>query len=84
MPTPLSTGRAGFDPAVRGYHAVYHEDHVNHCPGCGRTHWILGRMLAECAFCATALPLSDSYQGQAHSFTVPRRTTRVPAVAHAA
>ena len=47
------------DPAVRGYHAVYRPDHINHCPGCGRSHWIVGRMLAECGFCATALPLMD-------------------------
>ena len=31
------------DPAGRGYHAVYREHEVNHCPGCGRTHWIIGR-----------------------------------------
>ena len=45
-----------FDPAKRGYHAVYRENQVNHCPGCGRTHWYVGRTLAECGFCATALP----------------------------
>ena len=44
-------------PALRGYHAVYREHEVNHCPGCGRTHWYVGRVLAECGFCATALPL---------------------------
>lgn len=47
------------DPAVRGYHAVYRPDEVNHCPGCGRSHWIVGRLLAECGFCATAVPLMD-------------------------
>ena len=57
MPTPNS--RTILDPARRGYHAVYHENEVNHCPGCGRAHWIIGRMLAECGFCATALPLSE-------------------------
>ena len=46
-----------FDPAARGYHAVYRENQVNHCPGCGRTHWYVGRTLAECGFCATALAL---------------------------
>jgi hypothetical protein len=51
-----------FNPALRGYHAVYRENQVNHCPGCGRTHWYVGRTLAECGFCATALPLSDSFQ----------------------
>lgn len=48
------------DPAARGYHAVYREHQVNHCPGCGRTHWLIGRMSAECAFCTTALPLAEA------------------------
>ena len=52
--------RDHFDPTVRGYHAVYRENQVNHCPGCGRTHWYLGRLLAECAFCETALPLQEA------------------------
>ncbi len=47
------------DPAMRGYCVVYHENEVNHCPGCGRTHWYVGRVSAECGFCATAIPLSD-------------------------
>jgi hypothetical protein len=56
----IESRRGPFDPALRGYHAVYRENEVNHCPGCGRTHWYLGRMLAECAFCSTALPLQDA------------------------
>jgi hypothetical protein len=47
-------------PDERGYHAVYREHDVNHCPGCGRTHWIIGRISAECAFCSTALPLAEA------------------------
>lgn len=47
-------------PATRGYHAIYRENEVNHCPGCGRTHWLIGRLSAECAFCSTALPLETS------------------------
>lgn len=43
----------------RGYHIVYRDNEVNHCPGCGRTHWHIGRLMAECAFCATALPLEN-------------------------
>jgi hypothetical protein len=39
---------------------VYRASEINHCPGCGRTHWIIGRMSAECAFCSTALPLQDA------------------------
>jgi len=49
-----------YHPAGRGYHAVYRENDINHCPGCGRTHWIIGRMSAECAFCTTALPLAEA------------------------
>jgi hypothetical protein len=78
---PLSYG---IDPKTRGYHAVYRENEVNHCPGCGRTHWFLGRVLAECAFCATALPLADTAgRGQVASFTVTRKQRQVQ-FAHAA
>ena len=46
-------------------------------PGCGRTHWHIGRIMAECAFCSTALPLSDSYHlGAMSSF----HRTRPPVV----
>jgi hypothetical protein len=60
MRTSLQTRRPVFNPNARGYHAVYHDGDVNHCPGCGRTHWIIGRLSAECAFCSTALPLKDA------------------------
>lgn len=46
------------EPSRRGYHAAYHEHETNYCPGCGRTHWLIGRVSAECAFCSTALPLA--------------------------
>ncbi len=59
VPT-LGDLRMSHDPAGRGYHAVYREHQVNHCPGCGRTHWLIGRMSAECAFCSTALPLAEA------------------------
>ena len=48
------------DPAIRGYCVVYRENQINHCPGCGRTHWYVGRFSAECGFCATALPLAEA------------------------
>lgn len=55
----------GFPPdrlsAQRGYMPLYHGDTINHCPGCGRTHWHIGRLSAECAFCETALPLAVTY-----------------------
>ena len=60
--------RFAHDPARRGYHAIYRDNEINHCPGCGRTHWLIGRVSAECAFCATALPLVESVvSGSAHS-----------------
>lgn len=69
MLNSLPSGRESFDPNVRGYHAVYREGEVNHCPGCGRTHWIIGRAVAECAFCTTALPLTDVHgHGQSAKF----------------
>lgn len=49
-----------YDPARRGYLAVYRDNELNHCPGCGRTHWHIGRTTAECGFCATALPLASA------------------------
>jgi hypothetical protein len=70
-----------FDPAKRGYHAVYRDNQVNHCPGCGRTHWYIGRTLAECGFCATALPLSESFHQPA---TPMFRSSPVHHHAHAA
>jgi hypothetical protein len=48
------------NPTARGYHVVYRENETNHCPGCGRTHWYVGRFSAECGFCSTALPLAES------------------------
>ena len=56
----FNDARKAHDPAGRGYHAVYREHEVNHCPGCGRSTIGYGRMSAECAFCATALPLAEA------------------------
>ena len=60
------------NPAARGYQVLYRRDEVNHCPSCGRTHWYVGRTLAECGFCATALPLSESYRQPAEAIIVRR------------
>jgi hypothetical protein len=54
------SARAAFDLSVRGYHAIYRQQEVNRCPGCGRSHWYLGRASAECGFCATALPFASA------------------------
>jgi hypothetical protein len=61
------------NPAARGYYAVYRPDMVNHCPGCGRSHWLVGRMLAECGFCATALPLLEAGMHGSGTFRLHRR-----------
>lgn len=52
--------RFAHNPAMRGYCPVYRENKVNHCPGCGRTQWYVGRVSAECGYCSTALPLAES------------------------
>jgi hypothetical protein len=57
----FATGRA-HDPVMRGYVLTYHGGAPNHCPGCGRSHWHVGRTMAECAFCETALPLENSFR----------------------
>lgn len=55
------SGRAyAHNPAARGYQLLYRVGEANHCPACGRTHWYVGRLSAECAFCATALALADT------------------------
>lgn len=46
-----------FRPGETGYRLQYRMQEINHCPGCGRSHWLVGRMTAECAYCATALPI---------------------------
>lgn len=60
MPVTPGQKEMTYRPTLRGYHAVYREQEVNHCPGCGRTHWLIGRVSAECAFCSTALPLAEA------------------------
>jgi hypothetical protein len=44
--------------AKRGHHIVYRANEANHCPGCGRSQWYIGRISAECGFCGTAVPLA--------------------------
>lgn len=48
------------NPARRGFAPTYRPDAINHCPGCGKVQWYVGRALAECAFCGTAIPLQDA------------------------
>jgi hypothetical protein len=46
--------------AKRGHHIVYRANEANHCPGCGRSQWYIGRISAECGFCGTAVPLAET------------------------
>lgn len=58
----------------RGYHVDYRGDGSDRCPGCGRGHFYVGRVSAECAFCGTALPLPaapNSGQGATWTSTKP-------------
>jgi len=74
----LSSKGIGFDPSRRGYHAVYRDNEVNRCPGCGRTHWYVGRSLAECGFCATALPLRESFRQPPAAVFISRSRPHTP------
>ncbi len=78
MLNPIPIGRGHFDPSARGYHAVYREGQVNHCPACGRSHWIIGRQLAECAFCTTALPLAEGHAHGSHATVTIRGPSLYP------
>jgi len=44
-------------PDQRGFVVLYRPTEINRCPGCGGTHWWVGRSSAECHRCHTALPL---------------------------
>ena len=45
--------------AKRGFVLNYRIGEANECPGCGGAHWHVGRQMAECGHCFTALPLAD-------------------------
>ena len=58
--------------AQRGHHIVYRANADNHCPGCGRSHWYIGRISAECGFCGTAVPLAEARHDETPSPAVER------------
>lgn len=45
------------------------------CPRCWGRAWIIGRILAECHACGTALPLQDGH-GASRRFTQSKEETR--------
>jgi len=61
--------------AKRGHHIVYRANADNHCPGCGRSHWYIGRVSAECGFCGTAVPLAEARFDDA---TAPAARSKAP------
>ena len=52
--------RTPFALSAHGYAPLYRSNALNHCPGCGGAQWLIGRSTAECAYCATALPLEHT------------------------
>jgi hypothetical protein len=54
----------GVNLSQRGYQVLFRQNESNHCPGCGRAQWYVGRITAECVFCHTALPLADAHWGE--------------------
>ena len=58
--------------AQRGHHIVYRANSDNHCPGCGRSHWYIGRISAECGFCGTAVPLAEARHDETPAAPVQR------------
>ena len=63
--------------AQRGHHIIYRANAENHCPGCGRSHWHIGRITAECGFCGTAVPLAEARHDDLAAS--PQPTRRAPA-----
>lgn len=63
-----------------GYRVTFHLNERNVFPGCGRSHWLVGRMTAECAFCATALPLDGGGSFGTGLFTTRGRPALAPAL----
>ena len=47
------------NPELRGYVVAY-RGATTACPCCSRTNWLVGRFLAECAFCSAALPIAEA------------------------
>lgn len=51
-------GRAAAITIATAYTPVYHLGEVNRCPACARSHFHIGRLSVECAFCCTAMPIA--------------------------
>lgn len=58
--TAFALDRQPLDEAPRPYRPIYRPNEINRCDGCGGSHWIIGRHIAECGNkrCGNALPLA--------------------------
>ncbi|ATI81477.1 hypothetical protein A6768_24915 [Sphingobium yanoikuyae] len=45
--------------ATKGFMPLYRAGEPNRCPGCGGQQWIVGRMMAECGYCGSAVPMES-------------------------
>jgi hypothetical protein len=66
------------DPRQRGYHVLYYAGENMHCPGCGHSNWFVGRTMAECAFCTTALPMADEAARESRPAPIPAFVPAMP------
>lgn len=57
--------------------AVYRPGGVMHCPDCGQSQWLIGRVMAECACCEAALPLDLGYRAWLDLANAPPRSLRL-------
>lgn len=71
------TQSVSMDPRENGYRIVYRVGSVNHCPGCGGSQWLIGRAVAECAYCSTAIPLRAVTQPPLRAFQERPRSLRL-------
>lgn len=62
--TSIGTERGLPELVNRGYQVLFRPNESNHCPGCGRAQWLVGRITAECVFCGCALPLAEAHWGE--------------------
>ncbi|WP_152522546.1 hypothetical protein [Sphingobium ummariense] len=67
--TPDPIGSTGF------FLPAYRPGKGASCPQCGARQWLVGRTVAECACCATALPLDAGYRRWAT--VTPARTRQI-------
>jgi hypothetical protein len=56
----MTTWRDRRGRPAQSFTPLYYTGETNRCPGCGRAHWYVGRVLAECGFCATAIALAET------------------------